>query len=205
MVRVGAAAVLLLAAAMPAQASWNVDWAYTRDQAESAARTAAERADYELRHRQVPTEIAPAFAATIRMSRNRAVANGVRPVPQRVVKALSPYFSPGVLAQARWRPPMPQPSMTGLLVRWYFHEGAVTLQDVVLFSDEGLAQDPSFWAHELAHVEQYRRYGVDGFARRYVKDWEGLEREARQRAQQVRTAMKRDAARGVGRTSAGAR
>ena len=39
-----------------------------------------------------------------------------------------------------------------------------------------------------------RRYGVDGFARRYVSDWESLEAEATQRARKVRAEI------GSGRT-----
>ncbi|MBX7250105.1 MAG: DUF4157 domain-containing protein [Caulobacteraceae bacterium] len=192
---IAVAAILLLGAATPTRASFDEDLRYSYDQgrviAERAAREAVERSEYELRHRELPAEVAPAFAATIRMSRNRAFATGVRPVPAAVARALQPYFPAAVLSQARWRPPMPQPSMTGLLVRWYFHEGAVTLDDVVLFSDDRLAQDPAFWAHELTHVEQYRRYGVDGFARRYVANWDTLEREARQRADRVRAALRR--------------
>lgn len=189
----GAAAGLLLLTAAPAQASWSEEW-YTAlergaQEAETAARTAAERSEYELRHRRLPTELAPAFAATIRMTRDRAHASGVRRAPTHVVQTLSPYFSPAVLNQVRWRPPMSRPSMSGLLVGWYFREGAVTLNDVVLFSDARLAQDVGFWAHELTHVEQYRRYGVEGFARRYVEDWESLEAEAKQRAKTVRAAL----------------
>lgn len=187
--QLAASACLLLTAAAPAQASLSVDWNSAVEATEQAARSAARRSEQELRSRRVPTAVAPALAATIRMSRDRAYATGVRPMPAHVIRALSPHFSPAVLNQVRWRPPMPRPSMTGLLVGWYFREGAVTLQDVVLFSDDSLAQDPGFWAHELTHVEQYRRYGVDGFARRYVNDWESLEAEARQRAKRVRTAI----------------
>lgn len=177
---------MLLAGSVPAQAAWEVDWRA----AEAAARTAAQRTEQELRGRRLPTEVAPALAATIRMTRNRAYSSGVRPMPDDVARALAPYFPAGVLNQVRWRPPMPRPSMSGLLVNWYFREGAVTLQDVVLFSDERLARDPAFWAHELTHVEQYRRYGVDGFARRYVSDWEKLEAEARSRAAKVRARLR---------------
>lgn len=192
-----AAACLLLAVAAPAQASWRDEWSsqleYSRGEAEAAARRAAQRTEQELRNRQLPPELAPAFAATIRMTRDRARAAGVRPVPAKVIQALTPHFSTSVLHQARWRPPMHRPSMSSLLVSWYFREGAVTLHDVVLFSDERLAQDPGFWAHELTHVEQYQRYGVDGFARRYVKNWESLEAEARQKASRVRAALARTA------------
>lgn len=191
-----AAAGLLLAAggaqAAPfTQADWYSAAEQGREAAEETARTAARQAEQELRSRRLPSEVVPALAATIRLTRDRARASGVRPAPANVIRALSPYFSPGVLTQVRWRTPMAQPSMSGLLVNWYFREGAVTLSDVILFSDAGLAQDPGFWAHELTHVEQYRRYGVDGFAHRYVNDWESLEREARQRAARIRAELRR--------------
>lgn len=193
--RLAAALLLAAIAAAPAQASWREDWRDAWDQgavaAEDAAREAASRSERALRDRRIPTEVAPALAVTIRLSRERAYATGVRRAPDHVIRALSPYFSPALLNQVRWRPPMPRPSMSGLLVGWYFREGAVTLNDVVLFSDARLAQDVAFWAHELTHVEQYRRYGVDGFAQRYVSDWESLEREATQRANRVRAELAR--------------
>jgi hypothetical protein len=34
------------------------------------------------------------------------------------------------------------------------------------------------WAHELAHVQQYRKWGIDGFARRYIQDYLAVEQEA---------------------------
>ncbi len=193
--RCAAAALLLAAGSAQATPFSEVDWYGTVEQgrqaAEQTARNAARQAEQELRSRRLPSEVVPALATTIRLTRDRAWSAGVRPAPANVVKALSPYFSPGVLSQVRWRTPMQQPSVSGLLVHWYFREGAVTLSDVVLFSDAGLAQDPGFWAHELTHVEQYRRYGVDGFARRYVNDWESLEREARQRATRIRAELRK--------------
>lgn len=193
---ISCAAAMMAAAlvASPADAGLREDWAdaltRSRDAAEAAARRAAERSEQELRSRHLPPEVAPALAATIRLSRNRAHAAGVRRPPAHVVRALSPYFSQAVLSRVRWRPPMRRPSMSSLLVAWYFREGAVTLDDVVLFSDARLAQDAGFWAHELTHVEQYQRYGVDGFARRYVDDWPALEREATQRANRVRSDLR---------------
>ena len=46
------------------------------------------------------------------------------------------------------------------------------------------------WAHELAHVEQYRRMGVDGFAAAYITDWRAIEREATRRADRVTAAIR---------------
>jgi len=55
---------------------------------------------------------------------------------------------------------------------------AVTLIDVVVFRDQAGAADPSLWAHELAHVDQYRRWGVISFAVRYTRNTNQVEDEA---------------------------
>ena len=72
---------------------------------------------------------------------------------------------------------------------------AVALSDTILFRDEKTARaDTKLWAHELTNVRQYERWGIEGFAARYVKDFAAIEKEARDNAdrfvawsQQVRT------------------
>jgi hypothetical protein len=63
---------------------------------------------------------------------------------------------------------------------------AVTLGDVSLFRDPRLAADPQLWAHELTHIEQYRRLGVEGFATRYVEQAGVLEQEAITKANRIK-------------------
>jgi hypothetical protein len=56
-----------------------------------------------------------------------------------------------------------------------------------MFRDAGTAsQDLVLWAHELTHVMQYERWGTLGFAERYVRDHEVVEREARENAARFR-------------------
>ena len=56
---------------------------------------------------------------------------------------------------------------------------AITLGDVILFKNEQLAESNlKLWAHELTHVMQYQRWGIPGFAERYVRDSAGVEQEA---------------------------
>jgi hypothetical protein len=55
---------------------------------------------------------------------------------------------------------------------------AVTLIDVVVFRGPSEATDPSTWAHELTHVDQYRDWGVNSFAVQYVRNWHGVENPA---------------------------
>ena len=58
----------------------------------------------------------------------------------------------------------------------------------MLFRDEHTAQtDLVLWAHELTHVMQYQRWGTDGFAARYVRDMNAVEKEARDNAARFKT------------------
>jgi len=69
----------------------------------------------------------------------------------------------------------------------YGDAAAITLVDVVLYRDERVAQqDLVLWAHELTHVVQYQRWGLDGFAARYVRDRNAVEKEARDNAARFR-------------------
>jgi hypothetical protein len=55
---------------------------------------------------------------------------------------------------------------------------AVTLIDVVIFRGPTEANDPSIWAHELTHVDQYQEWGVHSFAIQYARDYNGVENPA---------------------------
>lgn len=150
--------------------------------AESRAAAAQARRASEALLRRSPAAVAPPLAAGIRFSRSQALRDDVRRVPPEVRKALEPYFEPEVLNSTRWSLAGHDLGAGTLLARWYYEEGAVTLRDVIVFSDAQVARNVWLWAHELAHVEQYRRYGIDGFARRYATDWRALEAEANARA-----------------------
>ncbi len=55
----------------------------------------------------------------------------------------------------------------------------MTLDDVVVFRESSVAlEDPKLWAHELKHVMQFAEWGVQGFALRYLEDYEAVEAAA---------------------------
>lgn len=83
-------------------------------------------------------------------------------------------------------------ALGSILASWYFDEAAVTLDDVLVFSSESASQNVWLWAHELGHVEQYRRLGIEGFAARYVSDWRRLESEATRRADRATAEIRRE-------------
>ncbi|MDO8408780.1 MAG: DUF4157 domain-containing protein [Phenylobacterium sp.] len=155
-----------------------------RASVEESARHAADRtrrASEEVLRRS-PAVAAPALAQAIRFSRAEALRQTPEAMPEDIRIALSPYFDEEILETARWTLAGQDLGLGSLLARWYYDEGAITLHDVIVFSDAKVAQNVWLWAHELAHVEQYRRMGLNGFALRYVTDWRLLEAQASSRA-----------------------
>jgi hypothetical protein len=119
------------------------------------------------------------LAQWITESRREVIEAGTRPVPPQIIQALSGYFPADLLQQMRYRSGHTTAASLPGLAFQYGDVSAVTLVDVVMFEREADAQqDLKLWAHELTHAMQYRRWGVDGFAARYVADSNSVEREA---------------------------
>lgn len=120
----------------------------------------------------------PVLAAAIRFSRWKGRQQGSRPVPERISAALGPHFPPGMLGQVRWVSLDRELRGIRLDEGCIGVEGAMTLGDTIVFSSAQAATSVELWAHELTHVEQYSRLGLDRFARAYAADRSRLEREA---------------------------
>ena len=159
-------------------AEWRASVAQTARNTTDQARAASEAA-----LRRSPAVTGPALVQAIRFSRIQAMAAQTpQPMPDKIRTALSAYFDDEILDSARWTTAGQDLGLGSLLARWYYEEGAVTLKDLIVFSDAEVAENVWLWAHELAHMEQYRRLGTEGFAARYVSDWRALESEANRRA-----------------------
>ncbi len=157
------------------------EWRATFEESARFAADRTRRASEEVLRRS-PAVAAPALAQTIRFSRAEALRQTPEAMPEDIRAALSPYFDDEILEQAQWTLAGQDHGLGSLLARWYYDEGAITLHDVIVFSDAKVARNVWLWAHELAHMEQYRRMGLDGFALRYVTDWRLLEAQASSRA-----------------------
>lgn len=116
-------------------------------------------------------------------ARETAIAAGVKPVPPLIQRALLGFFPAALLRKVRYASGNAgQISIPGLALS-YGHIDAVTLGEVVLFRDERKAlADRELWAHEITHVMQYERWGIEEFAARYLEDRETIEQEARDNA-----------------------
>jgi hypothetical protein len=127
--------------------------------------------------------ISETFAAALQSSRDAARANS-NPIPEAVIKGLIPFYPEELLRNVRYT--IGDPSKTGL-AGFAIRNGnaaAVTLIDTVVFKDESFVNSLALWAHEIHHVQQYRDWGLSGFAARYAFGWNDVEAEASARATQ---------------------
>lgn len=123
-----------------------------------------------------------ALAAAIRFSRDRAREAHVRTLSPEIARRLGPFFPAATLSRVRWTLAGRRVSLGTVLAGWYYREGAVSLDDTVVFSNMNTARNLELWAHELTHVRQMEELGLDDFALLYVADWRHLEEQARQNA-----------------------
>jgi hypothetical protein len=174
------------AAAADAAAAHGLDAVLARIEAMVRALAALDGSDLE-RAGDAAVERASARAAAaleswLRQSREAAVAAGTRPVPPALRRRLAGFYPPALIDRVRFTVGAGDDRSVQRFVFALGRTVAVTLGDVIVFRDERAAADPVFWAHELTHVQQYERLGMDGFAALYVRDFRDMEKEAWQAA-----------------------
>ncbi len=111
-------------------------------------------------------------AAGIIATRDAVLAGGGQPIPARLRKKLRRWYPEDLLNAVRWtslRGPVKQ-LLKDSRMNFDGETLAITMIDVVIFRSDDLANDGALWAHELYHVQQYRTWGVFGFAKRWVDD-----------------------------------
>jgi hypothetical protein len=120
-----------------------------------------------------------ALGGLIDTARQQAIADGVRPMPTSVFRGLLGYFPSTLLQRCRYATGNSRALTLPALAFSFGDATAITLGDVILLKSERIAEtDLRVWAHELTHVMQYERWGVEGFAGHYVRDSATVEQEA---------------------------
>lgn len=128
-------------------------------------------------------QLGAGLAFVIRQAKAQAQRSAV-PISSEIRRQLAPYFPSDILDSVRWTTQdRAGISITEPLIR-HLNNAAVTLDDVVVFRMGNSSEE--LWAHELTHVMQYRRLGIEGFAAVYASPGSiAIEAEAYQYAQVV--------------------
>jgi hypothetical protein len=133
--------------------------------------TAAMETGYEI----AATTLARALVA----SRDAAWQQGTRPMPPHIRQALLAWYPADLLDSVEYRTGVAEDGSVQSLAMRYGHATAVTAIDTIIFANAWDAEnDVALWGHEVKHVEQFRRWGLMDFARRYVRDHDAVEAEA---------------------------
>src|SRR5262245_22077892 len=134
--------------------------------------------------------IAATLESALRKSRDIARTDSF-PIPEEVRNALVPFYPEEVLKNVRYAIGDTSPDgLAGFAIR-NGNAAAVTLIDTVVFKDENYVRNIALWSHELRHVEQYKEWGVLGFATRYAFGWQDVEADATERAKEFVTWYKK--------------
>ncbi|MET0379735.1 MAG: hypothetical protein ABW049_12155 [Spongiibacteraceae bacterium] len=126
---------------------------------------------------ELSTALAQAYATHI---------SSARPLPDEVKRFLRGLIPDEFIERARFTVSNDSLTLPGILNQgnraYLEQDNAVSIDNLVIFSREPTfesATDARWWAHELGHHMQYKRWGgIPGFARQYVLDFQGVEREA---------------------------
>lgn len=115
------------------------------------------------------------------------VIENSKPMPEKIKRKLTPYFDRHILQKVRYTTDW-SPAISAALRRFMDtgrYSLALTLDNVIVFSDEESLDNLWLWVHELKHVEQYDRWGIRTFAGNYLENYQSIENEANEYAAQV--------------------
>ncbi|MBN8633345.1 MAG: DUF4157 domain-containing protein [Rhodobacterales bacterium] len=122
---------------------------------------------------------ATALANALVASRDAAWSQGTEPMPPQIREALLNWYPADLLDSIEYRTGVAEDATLQSLAMRYSDATAVTAIDTIIFHDALDAQtNIALWGHEVKHVEQFRRWGLMGFARAYVRDHAAVEAEA---------------------------
>jgi len=137
---------------------------------------------------QNPLQVTAApLAGAIRAAREKHLARA-KPIPQDVKQELNGFFSTAILNRAKYtvgKVDITLPNFIGNGAKFMGNDYAVVVDDIIVFNDTppSFSESPFWWTHEVAHIDQYHRWGVESFAFRYIRDLgSSIEAEADQRA-----------------------
>lgn len=122
---------------------------------------------------------ATSLANSLVASRDSAWAKGTQPMPPHIREALLAWYPAELLDSVEYRVGIEEDGSVQSLSMRYSNALAVTAIDTIIFRNPSDAEtNVALWGHEMKHIEQFQRWGLMDFARRYVRDHEAVEAEA---------------------------
>lgn len=119
----------------------------------------------------------PILAGLIRAGIEDAERGELRPLPAHVRQAMARYYPADILDKVRWRSGYGSASLQAVSLQ-LGDRAAMVLDYIIVFEDGRDIEKLWLVAHELAHVVQYSEWGIDDFAKRYVRNYGGVEAAA---------------------------
>ena len=112
-------------------------------------------------------------------SRDNAIRAGTSSTPPHLFQELRVYFPDSLLKRVRYRVGQGHELSLQANAFRFGEASAIALDYVIVFrySRDALG-DLALWAHELGHVQQYERWGIGAFAKRYIRNRREVEKEA---------------------------
>ena len=144
-------------------------------------------ADHVAREAQVET-LGPLLSEAMRHSRDDARNAGTSPIPYDVRQFLLAYYPAWILDGVEYRVGQGHELSVQANSFRFGDARGVALLDTIIFSDASQLSDLWLWAHEIAHIQQYKQMGTLDFAKRYVRDYSAIEAEADQMADRAMAA-----------------
>jgi hypothetical protein len=126
------------------------------------------------------------LAAAIKAARQRHLAEA-KPLPPNIKEALLEYFPRHILDKAKYcigDIQITLPNFIGQGQKLFGDASfAVTVDDIIVFNVTPPLYPTDirqwkWWIHEITHIQQYSKLGVEGFAFRYVLNHGSIENEA---------------------------
>jgi len=118
-------------------------------------------------------------------SRESALQEGTKPVPNWVRQRLKGFFPERLFERVRWTHASNRLTLDSLAAVTRPKFEAITLRDVVVFSDYSNSQRLEIWIHELLHVQQVEQAGLHEFARGYIANWPHIEAQTKASARKM--------------------
>ncbi|MBV0882140.1 DUF4157 domain-containing protein [Noviherbaspirillum sp. L7-7A] len=103
-------------------------------------------------------------------ARNAVINGGGAPIPVHIKSFLQRWYPLDLINSVRWTSnwgPLNN-SLQAAQMNFNSSTQAIALINAVVFRNAANSQDPALWAHEMYHINQYRQWGVFGFAQRWV-------------------------------------